>query len=229
MSLQIKVATGMYRGDPGIFGAIGKALGGIAKVAGGAIGGFLSGGPLGAVTGGIKAIGSIGSKAAPVLKNAAGQGTTLMLPISQSSINRINQTSLPGTGQPSGIAAGLQLPGGGAIGFGPGAPDVGINAGAIGGAGYYGPGTALVVRPKAGHLNKSSYFLKDGTFVPAGSKMVANRRMNPLNPHSLSKSIRRVAGFAHATKSIRSQIGKVATQVAPKRHSCGGGCKTRKR
>lgn len=228
MSLQIKVAQGAYRGDPGIFGAIGKALGAIGKVAVGTVGGLLSGGPLGAVTGGIKAIGSIAS-GTPVLKAPSGGGTSLMLPVSQSSLNRIAQTSLPGTGRPTGIAAGLQLPGGGAIGFGAGAPDVGINAGSVGGAGYYGPGTAVALRPKAGHLNKTAYFLKDGTYVPAGSKMVPNRRMNPLNPHSLSKSIRRVAGFAHATKSIRSQIGKVATQVAPRKHSCGGKCGGRKR
>jgi len=227
MSLQISYAKARYSGDPGIFGAIGKALGSIGKVAIGAVGGLLSGGPLGAITGAGKAVaGIISGGSVPVLRQPAGMGTSLMLPLSTSAISRISATSMPGTGQP-GASVGLQLPGGGSIGFGGMAPSVGINAGAVGGVGYYAaPGTGMV---KRGHLNKTGYFLKSGEYVAPGSKVVANRRMNPLNPQSLSKSIRRVSGFAHATKSIRSQISKVATQVAPKRTSCGGKCGTRKR
>lgn len=228
MSLQIAAAKSRYQGDPGIFGSIGKFLGGVAKTAVGAVGGLLSGGPLGAISGGIQAAASAigGTRQQPILRTAAGMGTQLQVPLSTASIMRINQTSLPGTGQP-GASVGLTLPGGGSIGFGGGAPTAGITAGSVGGVGYYAaPGTGVM---KRGHLNKTGYFLKSGEYVPPGSRVVANRRMNPLNPHSLSKSIRRVSGFAHATKAIRSQIGKVATQVAPKRHSCGGGCKTRKR
>lgn len=209
MSLQIQYAKARYQGDPGIFGAIGKALGSIGKVAVGAVGGLLSGGPLGALSGAGKAV--IG-----LVKPPAGMGTSLALPLSTPAISRIAQTSLPGTGRPSGTV-GLQLPGGGSFGFGAMAPDVGVSAGSVGGVGYYAPGTGIV---KRGHLNKTGYHLKDGTYVAPGTKVVPNRRMNPLNPHSLSKSIRRVSGFAHATKSIRSQIGKVATQVAPRKHSC---------
>lgn len=223
MSIQIALAKSRYQGDPGIFSAIGSALKGIVKVAGGAVSGLISGGPLGAISGAAKGVASIISSPKP----AAGMGTSLTLPLSTPAISRIAQTSLPGTGRPSGVI-GLQLPGGGALGFNTGAPDVGISAGSVGGVGYYAgaPGTGIV---KRGHLNKTGYYLKDGTYIAPGTKVVPNRRMNPLNPQSLSKSIRRVSGFANATKAIRSQIGKVATQVAPKRHSCGGGCKTRKR
>jgi hypothetical protein len=218
MSLQMAVSRARYSGDPGIFGAITGALGGALK---GAVGMLTGGSPLGILTGAVKG-GISGAK--------SGVGTSLSIPVlqSQSTIQRLNATSMPGTGQPTGASVGLRLPNGASIGFG-GTPDFGVSAGGVGGAGYYGPGTAMVVRPKAGHLNKSGYWLKNGTYVPPGTKMVTNRRMNPLNPHSLSKSIRRVAGFAHASKSIRTQIGKVATQVAPKRHSCGGKCGTRKR
>jgi len=42
------------------------------------------------------------------------------------------------------------------------------------------------------HLNKSDYFLKDGTFIRKGSVCVKNRRKNPLNPRALSSAIQRV-------------------------------------
>ncbi len=42
------------------------------------------------------------------------------------------------------------------------------------------------------HLNKSDYFLKDGTFIQKGSRCVKDRRKNPLNPRALSSAIKRV-------------------------------------
>jgi len=48
--------------------------------------------------------------------------------------------------------------------------------------------------PTGQRPNKSSYFLKDGTFVEKGSRCVTIRRTNPLNPRALSRSIRRIEG-----------------------------------
>ena len=42
------------------------------------------------------------------------------------------------------------------------------------------------------HLNKSSYFLMDGTFIQRGTKWVKNRRRNPGNMRALSRSLSRV-------------------------------------
>lgn len=52
------------------------------------------------------------------------------------------------------------------------------------------------------HLNKSSYFLMDGTFVAQGTKWVKDRRRNSLNPAALSRSIARVKGAKTAAKKL---------------------------
>lgn len=52
------------------------------------------------------------------------------------------------------------------------------------------------------HLNKSSYFLMDGTFVPAGTKWVKNRRRNPGNMRALSRSLSRVKSAKRMTKAL---------------------------
>lgn len=52
------------------------------------------------------------------------------------------------------------------------------------------------------HYNKSSYWLKDGTFVPAGSKAVRNRKRNPLNPRALDRAMGRLTSAKRASKKI---------------------------
>lgn len=65
--------------------------------------------------------------------------------------------------------------------------------------------------PKGYHLNKTDYFLKDGTFVPKGTKWVKNRRRNPLNPKAASRAISRLESAKKATKRInRVTIRKAA-------------------
>lgn len=81
-----------------------------------------------------------------------------------------------------------------------------------------GPGTAVVPRqqmapvPMTGssggyHLNKSDYFLRDGTFVPKGTRWVKNRRRNPLNPRALSRAIARV----DSGKTWQSKLREIET------------------
>ena len=52
------------------------------------------------------------------------------------------------------------------------------------------------------HPNKSSYFLKDGSFVEEGTRCVKNRRRNPLNPRALSQSIGRIKSAKLASKAM---------------------------
>lgn len=44
------------------------------------------------------------------------------------------------------------------------------------------------------HLNRSSYFLRDGTFVPKGTRWVKNRKMNKANGRANDKAITRLEG-----------------------------------
>ncbi len=52
------------------------------------------------------------------------------------------------------------------------------------------------------HPNKSAYFLKNGTFVEAGSRCVKNRRRNPLNPRAASRAISRLESAKKAVTRI---------------------------
>lgn len=52
------------------------------------------------------------------------------------------------------------------------------------------------------HPNKSSYFLKDGTFIQKGTVCVKNRRRNPLNPRAASRAIGRIEAAKKATRSL---------------------------
>jgi len=54
------------------------------------------------------------------------------------------------------------------------------------------------------HWNKSGYFLQSGEYVPAGSKMVKNRRRNPANPRATSNAITRIKGAKRYAKSLSS-------------------------
>lgn len=66
-----------------------------------------------------------------------------------------------------------------------------------------GPAPGMQIAcPSGFHPNKSEYFLKDGTFVPKGSRCVKNRRRNPLNPRALDRAISRIQSAKKASKKI---------------------------
>lgn len=67
------------------------------------------------------------------------------------------------------------------------------------------PGAVGAGCPTGSHLNKSSYFLMDGTFVPKGSRCVANRRRNPLNPRAFDRALGRIT----AAKKFGARLGRV--------------------
>lgn len=63
--------------------------------------------------------------------------------------------------------------------------------------------------PAGWHWNKSDYWLKDGTFVPKGTKLVKNRRRDPLNPTALRSAISRIdAGKRWQGKLREIETGK---------------------
>lgn len=74
--------------------------------------------------------------------------------------------------------------------------------------------------PPKFRLNKTSYTLKDGTFVPAGTRCVRKRRMNPTNPKAMSRSIQRI----DAGKRFQHRMSTIATAnytaAGKKRDSC---------
>ncbi len=165
MSGAVKAATMGGRGvRPGPGSAIGDP--GIF----GAIGGALKGGFRSLVTGGN-----------PLFGAAAGARTGFAgVPVS----NAIAQRGGSGFGAGPGIAL-PKLP----FNFPFGPRQTGTDVVTTGG----GPGTAVMpVQPAGHHLNKTSYFLIDGTFVPARSRWVKNRRRNPLNPRALRRAISRI-------------------------------------
>lgn len=64
--------------------------------------------------------------------------------------------------------------------------------------------------PKGYRLNKSSYFLKSGQFVPEGTKLVRIRRRNFANGRALRRSIGRVKGFERLVKGSRKSLRALA-------------------
>jgi hypothetical protein len=75
--------------------------------------------------------------------------------------------------------------------------------------------------PTGHRPNKTSYFLKDGTFVPKGTRCVKRRQRNPMNPRALSRAIGRV----DAGKRFQSRMNEISTAkytASGKRRSCNG-------
>jgi len=67
-------------------------------------------------------------------------------------------------------------------------------------------GGAGDVQPAGTHLNKSSYFLRDGTFIPARSRFVRNRTRNNANGRALRRAIGRAKGFDNLVKRNRKAL-----------------------
>lgn len=233
MSIALYGQYGM--GDPGLFSSIGHALGSVGRTIGGALGkvgkvalggakGFLTGGPLGAVGGALGATGILGSP--KMLK--AGKLQAYQGPMAYN--------FAPGGGGwtgPRGPGAGLPQLGG----------LMPMNQmGPMGGGGPPLAGTA-VMRPGGGcgvpgyHLNKAGYWKNQSAMMPGaswvepGTVCVRNRKMNPLNPRALSRSMRRLAGFTKAARVGERMIQRLARKAGGSRGSrkSFGGCGCRKK
>lgn len=67
------------------------------------------------------------------------------------------------------------------------------------------PPEPQVCAPRGFHLNKSSYFLRDGTFVERGTVFVRNRRLNNANGRAQDKAIVRLEkGTDNAKKLLKA-------------------------
>jgi len=66
------------------------------------------------------------------------------------------------------------------------------------------------VIPRGYRLNKSSYFLKSGQFIPEGTRLVKVRRRNFANGRALRRSIGRVQGFERLVKGSRKSLRKLS-------------------
>ena len=173
---------GGYMGDPGIFGSIFKGLKSIA--------GF--------------GTGIVSKLGIPVVSGVAGMVGSRFF----------GRAGIPGAStQPI-----YQIPG--RIPPAPVAMPGGIVLGARGG-GFpptIGPGLPMRTAPPelsmgtAGgyHLNKSSYFLMDGTFIERGTKWVKNRRRNPGNMKALSRSLGRIK----SAKKMATVLGTISIRSA---------------
>lgn len=226
-----------YGGDPfslksvlGGVGKVGRALGkipGVKKLVSAIPGVGLITTAAGLIGGGVALAKGIKKQKAGRLA-IPGASTLPMLPSGFDESGMIQEAPMPGTGIQVQFP---QLPfgtGGGGIQIGqfqgpgpqPGAP---VGQALV----RCGAGAAL----KPAHLNKSGYFVfrrpvagYGPTYVPAGSRCVANRRMNPLNPRALSKAMTRLTSAKRASKmigriSVRSGCAS-RPRSAPRVKSC---------
>jgi len=192
MSMAISVAKTRHRGD--------SFLGDLGKFALGAVGGFVTGGPLGAAVGGLATVGGPKSTGEAVAQQQPGVAKMPKIP-------GITTPIPPAFPAPPGTFPSLPIPGL-TTPLGP----------------FYQPvetaqGTQLMcVNPniRSTHVNKTSYFTKAG-YVPKGTRCVANRRMNPLNPHAASRAMRRLSSAKKAAGFL--------SRITIRKAACGKGCK----
>jgi hypothetical protein len=167
------IPRGMPAGDPGFFGDL---WGGIK----GAVGGLVTGGPLGAVGGAVTGFMG-GSKTGPSATSAAPPLPPMRTLQEQVRFQQ-NGTRPPTMRE----RVEMTLPGGrsGTEGL----TEEQRRAGRASSPGY--------------HWNKSGYYLKGGSYIWPGTKEVRNRRMNPLNPSAVKKSMTRLGRAKTAAKDI---------------------------
>jgi hypothetical protein len=164
-------------------------LGGILK----GVGGFLTGGPAGAIAGVASEL--FKPKATPATP-AIARPIVNTLPVLRPSVN-IAQAfpQLPDSTRTSGVV----LPGGGLIGtrttYGPG-NQTQSGGGALVGQGQHTPCMAGY------HYNRTGYFTKRYGWIEKGTVCVKNRRRNPLNPRALSKALSRLTSAKRAVNVL---------------------------
>ena len=214
----------------GFLGSFGKFLGGAVKIAGG----FLVGGPAGAVATGLSLVQRGGPSITPTVPPFMGGGYAS----ADSVIVRRgvfgNQTV--GVYGPR-IGAGISPWGGGGYptdggGGGTGLPAVmqvpscpmPVGRGRV----------ALMPSPCSGyHWNRGRYYVfgdcrtgSDAGVVEAGSRLVRNRRINPANAQAARRAARRLNSAIGLLRSIERTTARIVGRTARRgRSSCRGGCK----
>lgn len=67
--------------------------------------------------------------------------------------------------------------------------------------------------PSGHHMNRSSYHLMDGTFVPEGSRCVKNRTRNPYNKRAATRAAGRLKSLGKGIKTIKKSVNLAATAL----------------
>jgi hypothetical protein len=185
VSGSIKIAKAQYRGDPGLFGFLGDAIGKVAGVVG-----KVMPGPIGMVASGVSSLLNK-PKSPAVAVNVASNGKPLnpsLFPVT-----RMALPQLPMQQPDSVVQRGITIPG---LFQGPTTTT------------HYSPAAPAGAHPGQGcgsgyHTNKTGYWTRQG-FVPAGSKCVRNRKRNPLNPRAASRAMSRLSSAKKAAKFLGS-------------------------
>jgi len=180
-SLRQVTMRGGMQGDPGIFGDIGRFIGGAVSsvpVVGGLVGGGIT---------------ALSNALDPIKQRQSVSTASPQLP------PMIGINGMPGAvgfqQSPSGVSVGGLFPGGAKPYAKLDYPPVPYQTGGPAPSGY--------------HWNKADYFLRDGTFIAKGTKLVKNRRRNPANSRATNRAISRVASAKkHASNLSRVTIRK---------------------
>jgi hypothetical protein len=189
------ISRSQFQGDPGLFGFLGKAVGGIAKLAGkvlpgpvgiaaGAVGGLLAGSKAQQSPGIVQTTGGV------LTRSTANGGWSggFTLPLPGPTGVKVNPLAIVPGGQPfTQSVADRQITGGCPSGY---------------------------------HPNKSDYFLSNGTFVAKGSRCVKNRRRNALNPRAASRAISRIESAKKASTAL-DRVTVRCRRCGKARCSCG--------
>jgi hypothetical protein len=196
VSGSIKIAKAAYRGDPGIFSFVGKALGAVAGVVSKVVPG-----PIGAIAGLANKVLSPASNGKPVNPSV----TTGARALPATAINVLQAGNIPTYNQaPPQLPDSTRTSG---VSLFPGGPMVGTQT-------QYYPGNNTqsqgggAARPGAPcgsgyHTNKTGYYTRQG-YVAPGSKCVRNRKRNPLNPRAASRAMSRLSSAKKAAKFLGS-------------------------
>ena len=225
MSAAVKAGRAQYSGDPGILGGI---VGGVTGFLTGGPAGAVVGAVAGSGIGGGGAQANVAlAKRVPMGEPPAWmrRATTRRIGPPATIPTTGGIRALPGQGKqgPLGMRTGMRFGAGGSVNppFG-GPPGVGFRlGGGIGEAQGYvetSPGEiAEVVQtvrrlrryPREGgppgpgyKLNKTGYFLRDGTWIAPESVWIKKRRRNSLNPKAMDRALSRIDSGKNAWKKM---------------------------
>jgi len=231
MSYMMRAAKAQYAGDPGLFSTLGKVAGSVFKIGKKVL-------PIA-----VPALGIGAAVARAVFKRPKGK-TTLGLPtgaLIDPSMGFAEPEQQPGGPVMPGTGIQVRFPsagrfGGGGISLGsfrePQQRPPGVTPGQPMGTQLCQLPSGAVV-PRRTHANKSGYFTyqqgrdtKPVTYVAPGTKCVASRRMNPLNPRALHRAMKRIVSAKRAATFLnRITVRSACPTRAPRRRSHGAGCK----
>lgn len=178
--MSMAIKAAKFQGDPGLFGFLGRA----AKK----IGGALIPSPIRSV--GETILGAVRPRpSAPSFTVPPGRSMARGFAAPPPRVPQV--TAQPVVRTPGIRGAAQRLLPGGATGF------------------EVQPSAVTAAATPGFHINKSSYFLQSGEFVPAGSRLVRNRRRNPGNMRAADRAISRI----ESAKRMAKRLGRITVRA----------------